>query len=77
VQLFGICNFDPETVVLHHVRGTGLTRKADKLGAWVCFACHAAIHRQTHQDLDRDFLRLAELEGMLSTQVILHKEGKL
>ena len=77
VKLDGICNGDPETVVLHHVRHTQVTRKADKLAVPVCGACHAAIHRQTNADLDADFVELEELRGMRRWQAQLHREGKL
>lgn len=46
VRLPGICNKNPETTVLAHVRmsgisGTGL-KAADVLASWACSACHDA-----------------------------------
>jgi hypothetical protein len=47
----------------------------DLLGAWACSACHDAIDRRSHADLDRDYVRLAHFEGMARTIMQLHKEG--
>jgi hypothetical protein len=79
VRLFGICNHDPETTVLAHIRMAGLSgmglKADDLLGAWACSACHDAIDRRSHTDLDRDFVRLAHLEGMARTIAKLRQEG--
>ena len=68
VRLPNICNFNSETVVLAHVRIAGVSgmglKAPDLLGAWACSACHDAIDRRSHADLDRDYVRLAHFEGM-------------
>jgi hypothetical protein len=73
------CNGNPETTVGHHIRGTGdggMGRKpSDLFIAWACSDCHMAIHRQAHTDLDFDFIRAHELEGLVRTQAILVREG--
>lgn len=78
VRLIGICNHNPETTVLAHYRLAGVSGmglKADDLiGAWACSSCHDAIDRRSHTDLDRDFVRLAHLEGMVRTIATLRKE---
>lgn len=78
VRLPGICNHDAATTVLAHFRMAGVSGlgiKADSLlGAWACSACHDAIDRRAHTDLDRDYVRLAHLEGMARTQAILVRE---
>jgi len=79
VRLPGICNFNSETVVLAHFRlagvsGTGL-KSHDLIGSWACSACHDAVDRRTHLELDRDYVRLAHLEGMVRTLSQLAKEG--
>lgn len=71
VRLPGICNGDPATTVLAHYRlsgycGVGM-KPDDRLGAWSCSACHDAIDRRAHTDLERDYVRLAHLEGVLRT----------
>ena len=46
----------------------------DLLGAWACSSCHDAVARRSHTDLDRDYVRLAHLEGMVRTIAQLRKE---
>lgn len=79
VRLQGICNHNPETTVLAHIRMPGISgmgmKADDLLGAWACSSCHDAIDRRSHTDLDRDYVRLAHLEGMARTITILRKEG--
>jgi len=79
VRLIGICNHNPETTVLAHIRMPGISgigmKADDLLGAWACRSCHDAIDRRSHTDLDRDYVRLAHLEGIARTITILRKEG--
>ena len=79
VRLEGICNHNSETVVLAHIRLSGVSgmglKADDLLGAWACSACHDAIDRRFRTDLDRDYVRLAHLEGMVRTISQLRKEG--
>jgi len=81
VRIPEVCNHNSETVVLAHVRLTGVSgmgmKSPDILGAWACSACHDAIDRRAHTDLDRDYVRLAHLEGMARTIAQLEKEGLL
>lgn len=80
VRLPGICNCNPETTVLAHLRMAGITgmgmKAPDALGAHACSACHDEIDRRT-RTLERDFVRLAFFEGMARTQALLVHEGKL
>ncbi len=81
MRLTGICNHNSETVVLAHVRLPGVSgmslKASDLIGAWACSACHDAIDRRAHTDLDRDYVRLAHLEGMVRTINQLVKEDKI
>lgn len=81
VRLVGICNHNPETTVLAHVRMAGISgmglKADDLLGAWACSSCHDAIDRRQNTDLDRDFVRLAHLEGVIRTITVLRREGKV
>ena len=81
VRLPDICNFDSSTTVLAHVRMAGLTgmsMKADDIfGAHCCSSCHDAVDRRSHKDMDRDFLTLCLLEGMVRTQALLVNEGHI
>lgn len=79
VRIPGICNHNPETVVLAHYRlagtcGTGI-KPSDLLGAFACSSCHDAIDGRTKTDLTHDELRLAHAEGVMRTLVILEKTG--
>lgn len=74
------CNHNPETTVLAHYRlaGTcGIGMKPNDLqGAWACSACHDEVDRRT-RFYEHDFVRLAHAEGVIRTQNILIKEGKI
>ena len=76
VRLPCICNGDPATTVLAHVRITGISgmglKAPDLLGAWACSACHEWC--DTHHD---DSTKAAFYEGVLRTQAALIKEGEL
>lgn len=82
VRLPDVCNGNPETTVLAHYRligQSGMGIKSDDLafGAWACSACHDAIDRRAHMDLERDYVRLAHAEGVMRTIAQLRKEGKV
>lgn len=81
VRLPEICNGDTHTTVLAHVRMAGISgigfKSPDLIAAWACSACHDAIDRRSHTDLERDYVRLAHLEGMARTINELAKEGLL
>lgn len=78
IRLEGICDHNPETTVLAHIRMPGISgmgiKADDLLGAWACSSCHDAVDRRSHTDLDRDYVRLAHLEGMVRTIAQLRKE---
>lgn len=81
IRIFGVCNHDPDTTVLAHYRlaGTcGIAIKPDDVqGAWSCSACHDACDGRIKTEYSRDELRLFHAEGVMRTQQILRKEGKL
>lgn len=76
IRLAGICNHNPETVVLAHLRMMNLSamgKKApDWLGAWACSACHSCV--DTHHDAQT---QLDFAKAVFRTQAILFKEGAL
>lgn len=80
VRIPGICNHNPETTVLSHYRMAGLNgvgmKPDDILGAWACSSCHDECDRRTRK-MGAEFVRLAHAEGVMRTQAILRKEGKL
>ena len=77
VRLISVCNSDPETTVLAHVRLAGVTgmgqKAPDILGAWACSECH----RITETLKDDDQIQRAFLEGVVRTQYQLLKQGIL
>ncbi len=81
VRLVGICNYNPETVVLAHYRsaelcGMGIKPK-DIIGAWACSDCHDAIDGRVQTEYSKDELELAHLKGMVRTLNTLCREGKI
>ena len=81
IRLPGICNGDSSTTVLAHYRLSGLNGVAmkppDLIGSWACSACHDAVDRRGHIDLEKDFVRLCHAEGCFRTQSILIREEKI
>lgn len=76
------CNGDPATVVLAHLRMSGITgmgqKAPDALGAWACSECHRCVDSYgTSHGFERDFVRVAFFEGMARTQYWLLKEEYL
>ncbi|EOI1370258.1 DUF1364 domain-containing protein [Serratia ureilytica] len=80
VRILGVCNFNPETTVLAHYRLAGTCGTAikpdDTQAAWACSACHDEVDRRTRL-IDANDARLMHAEGVMRTQEILRKEGKL
>ena len=52
VRIAGVCNHDPETTVLAHIRRGGVAgmgqKPPDVCGVWACSSCHDAIDRRAH-----------------------------
>ena len=79
VRIPGVCNFDPETSVLAHVRIAGITgggqKAPDYLAAICCSSCHDMVDGRINTDLwskkDRDLMLY---EGVFRTQVLWEKE---
>lgn len=80
VRIYGVCNHNPETTVLAHYRMAGICgigmKPDDLLAAWACSSCHDEIDRRTHI-IDHEFVKIYHLEGVMRTQDILRKEGKI
>ena len=78
VRIPGVCNGNPETSVLAHIRlaglcGTGI-KPPDLIATIACSCCHDEIDRRTHL-VDAEYAKECALEGMARTQVIWLKEG--
>lgn len=80
VRIPNICNWNPETTILAHVRMAGLCgvgmKSNDLFGAWCCSSCHAEIDRVT-RNLDPGYVHTLFLEGVIRTQAKLIAEGKV
>lgn len=70
VRLPGVCNHNPETVVLAHFRLSGISgmgiKPPDVMGAWCCSACHAVVDRDKSAEI-----QLAFAHGVLRTLAAL------
>ena len=81
IRLAGICNHNPETVVLAHYRMAGTCgmgmKPSDIQAAYACDICHSAVDGRLKTDLSRDELQTAFAEGVMRTQQILIKQGLL
>ena len=81
VRIPEVCNCNSETTVLAHYRLAGISgmgmKSPDLLGAWACSSCHDAIDRRGNTSLDRDYVKLAHLEGLVRTIAQLLKEDKV
>ena len=77
IQIYGICNHNPETSVLCHLPGPGVGLKADDRHAAIgCSACHdVADRRVCIPNIDREEVRLLFTEAVIRTQKIWIKEG--
>jgi hypothetical protein len=76
IRLWGICNGNPETVVLAHFRLAGVSgigmKSPDLIGSWACSDCHS--HCDTNKNVET---QLAFAHGVFRTQAILLKEGHI
>lgn len=67
VRIPGVCNHNPETTVLAHIRRGGVAgagqKPPDTCAVWACSACHDAIDRRSHR-IDRGELDAYVLEAL-------------
>lgn len=75
----GICSENSETVVLCHLRMTGISgfglKAPDALASYGCQNCHDFVDGRTHPNNTPEYRRTLLLEGMARTQYILIKAG--
>ena len=78
VRIPGVCNFNPETVVLAHLNGGGMgMKRPDIHGAYCCSACHDVLDGRVRSDYVAEMKWLFHHEGVIRTQEIMIKEGVL
>ena len=77
VRIPGVCNFNPETVVLAHLGGAGMGLKRNEVhGAFCCSSCHDEIDGRTiDSEFTRRDLKLMHHQGVERTQDIWIEEG--
>jgi hypothetical protein len=79
VRLPGVCNFNPETTVLAHLRMAGITggslKAKDMHGAFACSSCHDQIDGRTKRVFDLEYLKNAFYDGMVRTQAYWLQNG--
>lgn len=79
VRLENICNFDKDTTVLAHYRMIGISglayKSADIWGSFACFNCHQVCDAPENFGMEREFVQLAHLRGVIRTQAIWLEEG--
>lgn len=76
-----VCNGNPDTVVLCHIRmielsGTGI-KAEDVFATFGCSACHAVCDGQQRSEYSYSERRLMLLEGMARTQMWFLENGFL
>ena len=76
VRLYGICNFNPDTTVLCHLRRGGIAgvgqKPPDLCGVWACSACHDAIDGRTSAGAKRHDSDV--LDGLCRTLFLVSEE---
>ena len=76
VRVPGICNGNPETVVLAHINGGGVGMKAHDIhGAYCCSDCHTFLDGGYVKTVTREYRDLLHLEGVVRTQLKLIESG--
>ncbi|MER2492332.1 DUF1364 domain-containing protein [Catenovulum sediminis] len=78
VRIPGICNHNPETVVLAHVgKSSGMAQKSDDIHAtFACFDCHDALDKRQNNDFFiPEEIELFAWHGVQRTQKIWLEMG--
>lgn len=79
IRIPGVCNGNPETVVLCHLGGGGMgTKRSDIHAAYGCSDCHDVVDGRNaalRRILPDGDLRLFFYEGVIRTQEIMLAEG--
>ena len=76
VRIPGICNFNPETVVLAHLSGGGWgLKRDDHEAAYCCSKCHDALDGRRKTPYSQTELKLMHYDGVMRTQKLLIEQG--
>ena len=69
VRIPGVCNGNPDTVVLAHIGGAGMGIKSHDIhGAFCCSSCHDQLDGRVKSVYGRPQLLLMHFEGIKRTQ---------
>lgn len=75
IRIPGVCSGNNEQTVPCHINLMGYRGMAIKMPslfiAFGCLNCHDAIDRRRYLKLDRDYVRICALEGMIRTQAYI------
>lgn len=79
IRIVGVCNFNPETTVLAHIRRGGVAgmgqKPPDLVGLWACSDCHDCIDGRSKDPVGRYGARDTDiLEGLCRTLAEVSKE---
>ena len=78
VRIPGVCNRDPETVVLAHRNGAGIGRKHMSIhGAYCCSACHDAVDGRAKTNYPPAAIKSMHDEAVFRTQELMVRQGVL
>ena len=81
LRIPGVCNHNPETTVLCHIRRGGIAgvgqKPPDICGVWGCSDCHALIDGRAQTRMTRAEVDSIILEGLLRTLAELTKLGAI
>jgi hypothetical protein len=81
IRIPEVCSHNDAETVLCHARLAGITgvgqKAPDLLGAWGCMHCHAEVDGRTRKVQDRGAVKIAFYEGVLRTQNVLIREGRV
>jgi hypothetical protein len=76
IRIPGVCNGNPETVVLCHLPGGGMGAKShDMFGAFGCHACHDVVDYRVISEWHAKTIELWFIQGVFRTQQIWLEEG--
>lgn len=79
VRIPAVCNFNPETTVLAHLRRANVAgagqKPPDSCAVWACSACHDAIDRRAHTHIPLSELAEFILDALIRMLAIYHRRG--
>lgn len=78
VNIVGVCNYNPETTVLAHLKYEGGCmggKPHDIAGCWACSDCHDAIDGRVQQSEFKEYRFEYLFRALVRTLVALFRQG--